>query len=521
MSYRINILILFIALGIHSNLYTQDTTWIRVFGDNENMIANSIIESYDHGFVIGGYTKPPTGQSGFVKDGILIKTDINGNELWRKTIGEPDDNGTGGIIVRQTNDGGYILFGCTYKFGNNNVFLMKLNACGEKEWNKIFISEHRSQWNIDMLIMEDDNYLLLLSYWGNNGTNERVWLFKVLDSGNIDWQKVYANWNPSSNNEEGRDIIKYGDNEYLISGDYYESQVGIDSNWRFVRPMFIGIDSTGDELWHTLWGLDNFHIGRSFKSAITSNNMIYSVGRNSTESIGGKKPVLYKLNSDGNQLYHKTLVNNSKIGAATTINILDDTTLLIGSSIRDFDDIQHVTIHKTDTLGNILHETELIGTDHFIASSILTYDQKLLIVGSGYLDDNWDIYLYKFNRNLVYDSIYTQAIIYDSLCPYQIVSDTISLDTTTVNLDELYSQMHEIEVFPNPTSSELNIVLGDLSDGTHINLYNSKGECVLSLPVQKNKRKYQINVDNLSSGLYIVILKNNNMIVDKKKVMIE
>ncbi len=356
--FRITICLLLIYL--HQFGVSQDSTWVRIYGDSIHMTGRSIIETYDYGYLIGGYTNPPPGQ-GYVLNGIILKTDINGVELWRKTIGEPNDNGTGGINAKQTEDGGFILFGSTYKFGNNNVFLMKLNACGEKEWNKIFISSYHSQWAKKVEIMNDGSYLLLLSYWGNNLANERIWVFKVSASGDIIWKKVYANWNPSTNSEEGRDLNISLSNGILITGDYYESQPGIDSNWRFVRPMHILLDTTGNEIWHKLWGIDDFFIGRSYSSKIDQYNNIYSVGFNNSFDIDGKKPILLKSDWSGEQLYHKNLVD-SKMGASTTIDILEDTILFIGATTKDFNDDEHVTVYKTDTLGNILIDIEVLQT---------------------------------------------------------------------------------------------------------------------------------------------------------------
>lgn len=512
--------ILFSTLFFHPG-FSQDSTWIRVFGEDISNVARSVIETYDHGYIIGGHTKPPNPPGGFIKDGLLIKTDINGEILWRKIIGGGADDKINGNHVCQTSDGGYVMLSGTYNYAPfSSVYIMKLNKCGELEWSKVFLDNEQSQYPIDLLIMNDGTYLAMISYWGDDFANERVWLFKISPTGEIIWQKVYANWSGSTNNEEGRQIIANNSNEYLITGKYFESQQGIDSNWRFKRPMFIKMDSLGNEIWHTLWGLDDFYIGWNAESVFNTNGDIYSVGKNSTYALIDDKPVMHKLSSDGVQLHYANIEMASKEGGATTISILEDSVLFIGATYTDHNDSVHIKVYKTDTLGNILAEKEIVPNSNSFNESLITHDNKLLMVGSFYVDGNYDIYLYKFNRNLGYDSIYAQPLNYDSLCPYQIVSDTIELDTTTVNLSELYKQMHEMKIRPNPAWDKLYFTLGDLAVGTKIGLYNTHGTKVKQISLNPAQKEYAMDIGDLPGGLYVAILHNYMSIIDRKKVVI-
>jgi hypothetical protein len=345
-------------------------------------------------------------------------------------------------------------------------------------------------------------------------------LFNIGQKGEIIWQKAYAKWTLGTNAEEGRHLIKNNNNEYLITGDYYQYNPGEDTNARWDRPMFIKIDSLGNEIWHLLWGVEEYFYGVAAKSVFDSLGNIYSVGQNDSGQQPGYQGTLFKLDADGNEVFFKNVPDSTKRGIATTINILQDSILLIGTSWGDWDDNFHTSIYKTDTLGSILKEKELLQESNTLTSSIITHDNKYLTMGNFYIGGNWDIYLWKFNKNLEFDSIYTQPRVYDSLCSYQIVSDTIDLDTTTVNLQELYEQMQQIKVRPNPASSKLFISLGDLAHGNEIKLFNSNGQEVKQMSVQPARQEYEMDVSGLPTGLYVVALFDKGSVVDKEKIII-
>lgn len=109
--------------------------WDKTFGGNKSDWANSVQQTKDGGYIIGGWTES-FGSGG--KDVLLIKIDAQGNETWNKTFGGNRTDSCND--ARQTIDGGYILTGDTYSYNSHkgDVWLIKTDMDGEKIWDMIF-----------------------------------------------------------------------------------------------------------------------------------------------------------------------------------------------------------------------------------------------------------------------------------------------------------------------------------------------------------------------------------------------
>jgi hypothetical protein len=106
---------------------TGDTLWTKTYGGNDYERGNSVQQTLDGGFIIAGQTRSSQTGDG---DVYLIKTNNIGDTSWTKTYGVSDYEN--GISVQQTFDGGFIITGQTYGFGdaNSDVYLIKTNSDG-------------------------------------------------------------------------------------------------------------------------------------------------------------------------------------------------------------------------------------------------------------------------------------------------------------------------------------------------------------------------------------------------------
>ncbi|MCK4677387.1 MAG: T9SS type A sorting domain-containing protein, partial [Bacteroidales bacterium] len=83
-------------------------------------------------------------------------------------------------------------------------------------------------------------------------------------------------------------------------------------------------------------------------------------------------------------------------------------------------------------------------------------------------------------------------------------SHMVEIVSTTVNINGLY-KMNSLTVFPNPTYSELNIVLQSSSFPLEINIYDVNGKLVM-----RNTNQIRLNISSLSTGQYYILVKQDN-----------
>jgi len=145
--------------------------------------------------------------------------------------------------------------------------------------------------------------------------------------------------------------------------------------------------------------------------------------------------------------------------------------------------------------------------------------------------------LFKLTQDLEQDTFYTTPFVYDSLCPYQIASDTIVPDDcgVIVGIEEdketggqgEVGKRGGLEIWPNPCREVLSVKVLGLNSGIDYELviYDIFGRTILSLPPIGGRAgdggwSWQINVESYLPGVYIAILKKGFDIVESRKFVV-
>jgi hypothetical protein len=191
--------------------------WEKNYGGAKREEGRSLCKNTDGGFTIVGFTtsfSPAPNRT--TTDDIsvyLIRTDANGDTLWTKTYG--GDTIDYGLSVAQTNDGGFIIAGGTFSFGNGyeDVYLIRTNANGDTIWTKTYGGSLMDE-GVSVLQTDDGGFIVTGQTSSLGAGYSDVYLIRTNSSGNLLWTKTFG----GTDDDGGWSIAKTADGGFIIAG---------------------------------------------------------------------------------------------------------------------------------------------------------------------------------------------------------------------------------------------------------------------------------------------------------------
>ncbi|UCF49235.1 MAG: hypothetical protein JSU91_05660, partial [Thermoplasmatales archaeon] len=270
--------------------------WNRTFGGIDYDDGYSVQQTNDGGYIITGFTNS-FGAGNW--DALLIKTDPDGIEEWNHTFGGVSYDR--GYSVQQTNDGGYIITGCTQSFGASSfdVWLIKTDPDGIEEWNHTFGGSNED-WGYSVQQTNDSGYIIA-GYTHSYGAGESdFWLIKTDTNGIEEWNHTFG----GNYADRGRSVQQTDDDGYIIAGN----TVSYDSDDTGCDVWLIKTDSNGIIEWHQTFGgsgtKNKFDIGYSVQQTDEGGYII--AGDTEIYQVDMADFLLIKTDSDGKQEWYKT-----------------------------------------------------------------------------------------------------------------------------------------------------------------------------------------------------------------------
>jgi hypothetical protein len=517
----------------YAHYWANSQSWIRYYGYEKNAECSCILNDYDEGYVIGGNII-------FYKYIWLLKTDINGNILWNKTIGDSTYNAGIGN-VEKTSDGGFILCGSWTKNHTSwDVFIIKLNPCAGIEWCITLSTPNNGEVGVKVKQTQEGDYILLGEYFNTNPESHTS-LFKFNNNGELIWHQFYQ-MDSVYFDDQPQDLLVDTDG-YLITAQRNYPNPGTSSP-AIMRSYFIKTDTAGIKNWDLVYGVNEYYYGypACLNKSITS--AYYQAGIHIQEILNYySSPALIKLATNGTPLFDRDIITNVYWGYLSSIDFLEDSLLImVGAYCTNPNATREYVLIKSDTLGNLRKIKYIPKANLGYVSVCKTLDNKFVAVGNyepGYITQ---IVAVKVNSDLEYDSIYTQPYTYDSLCPHPIVSDTIdpNCDNVYVSVDEPFKKPEttQLKVYPNPTDNMLIVELpkylvvtnnsGNIPATTIYHQWSSailqaidlQGKTVLQQEVANSGTPLQVDVSELKAGMYLFSLVYKGNVVAGSKVVV-
>ena len=303
--------------------------WNKTFGGTGVDWGYSVQQTTDGGYVVSGDKNFGSGN----KDVFLIKTDSDGLEQWTKTFGGTDlDSGNS---VQQTTDGGYVITGITYSFGNGygDTYLIKTDGNGTEQWTKTFGGGMSDNGN-SVQQTTDGGYIITgITNFGNNGD---VYLIKTDENGDSLWTKTFG----GTGSDFGKSVQQTTDGGYIITGHTSSFGNGKDDVY------LIKTDENGVEQWTKTFGGIEYDSGNSVQQTTDGGYII--TGK--SESVGNVISDLYLIKTDGN-------------GTEQWTKTFGGTEWDVGYSVQQTSDGGYVVSGSTTSYGSGGGDLYLIKTD--------------------------------------------------------------------------------------------------------------------------------------------------------------
>jgi hypothetical protein len=135
--------------------------WDKTYGGLESDKAYSLISTPDGAVIAGDTRSKGAGDC----DAWVIKIDLDGKLIWDKTFGGSDFDTSS--YVTTSFDGGYLLCGTTFSFGNGyrDFWMFEISDLGQLKWS---CTVGRSGYEEAYVVIQDNNNDLFAAGWTNS-----------------------------------------------------------------------------------------------------------------------------------------------------------------------------------------------------------------------------------------------------------------------------------------------------------------------------------------------------------------
>ena len=185
--------------------------WSREYGGEGVENGHAGLQTSDGGYlIVGSSTSFGTGAD---VDFYMVKTNADGIEQWHRTHGRVD-HADYAYSVAQALDGGYVLIGTTIPVGSgvSDLLLVKTDADGVEEWRRI-IDRNEDDHGRSIQVTRDGGFLIG-AITDEPSTTDDIWMFKTNADGITEWEIVMGG--PFS--EHCMQAIETADEGFAITG---------------------------------------------------------------------------------------------------------------------------------------------------------------------------------------------------------------------------------------------------------------------------------------------------------------
>jgi hypothetical protein len=216
--------------------------WYQTYTDNDprrNYAGLSVIQTPDNGYCMGGgggyWYNPGVEFRGICE---IIKTDSLGNQLWKKTYGNPNFYNGGGILCLSKDSCIVATYSLSTLFINiyedyKQPYIVKLGLDGSEKWSRKITNVKSSNGATYIQPLNDDGFILSGSHRVQDTFYRNIgWLYKIKSNSDSIWYREYTFLTGSNDNQELRQVTQMPDKGFAAVGTMY-SETGEQDAWLF------------------------------------------------------------------------------------------------------------------------------------------------------------------------------------------------------------------------------------------------------------------------------------------------
>jgi hypothetical protein len=496
------VLFLLTLVSFYSNAQPS-INWQKCLGGGSNDEGRSIKQTTDGGYILTGYTQSNNGDASGNQGGSdawVVKLNSFGVIEWQKCLGGSLSDQF--ESVQQTTDGGYILTGYTYSndgdvsgnHGGSDARVVKLNSLGVIQWQKCLGGSLSDQFET-IQQTSDGGYILTgltLSndgdVSGNHGSAD-AWVVKINSLGVIEWQKCLG----GSLNDGGRSIQQSTDGGYILNGYTQSNDGDVLGNHGNIDALVVKLTSLGVIQWQKCLGGSLYDNGYSIQQTIDGGYILTGYTNSNNGDVfgnhGGNDVWVVKLTSLSVIQWQKCLGGNSDDYAYSIQQTTDGGYILTGVTFSNDGDVSgnhgsaDTWVVKLNSLGVIEWQKCLGGSLNDGGRSIQQTTDGGYILNGKTNSINGDISGNHGNG----DSWVVK------------LSSNLGIEQQSYN--KLFS------LYPNPVVNILKLKLETNFENQSYSICNVDGKIIKQGVI--NNKITDINVENLSKGVYFIKLANN------------
>jgi hypothetical protein len=453
---------IFIQLFLYVSFFTNaQSSFSKVYFSEELTTGLDVVETSDKGFLILGDTSAADGY----RDIYLIKTDSLGEKQWTRSFGYVGYSDSPHSMIN-TYDGGYLITGDIDKDNSASgtspyPIMYKLDSVFNIEWYREQVMDMGTAWCRDVVQTPDSGYLFMGKTVVGGST-----LMKTDKNGATQWLEQFG----LTFNDYVNSVKKTTDGGYILAG-------ASDAFGGPNRIMARKLDSTFTEEWIRFYGDTTITVAVDIIELLEGGFAL--TGNKDVSGDANYDALVMKIASNGDSLWLKTYGGNIGDGTQRGVSLveLDDSSLLVSVRIPIEELANGNGILKIAANGDSLWLKPIGGG----AAGKLAKTRDGGVVVTGMF---WDTY--GFNK------ANAMLIKLDSTCYFEDLINGVA---------DLQYENEALKLFPNPFSTQATMQFNNPNNEQYnFVLYDSFGRAVWQETTNANE--FSLQRENLPSGIY-------------------